>query len=237
MFKHLYISGAYYKYPNAEIMNRKEWLGTDFLIDIDADHLDIPCKQEHDIWYCLECKKEGRGTPPIKCPKCGSDKIQSIEWICDRCLRAAKNEVSKFLNNFVPQFNIDLRDINVHFSGHRGYHIIITSKTFRRLRDYERREIVDFFIDPGKEQINEKIKGTLNDIISLLDIEAFNPLNFRKNTINKIMVNKDKILNTISPTKIVYTKDIGISKNIFFFNEFKYIFSIIIIDIIKLNLK
>ena len=36
---HIYYSSAYYKWPDAEKMEKKYWLGADLIFDIDADHL------------------------------------------------------------------------------------------------------------------------------------------------------------------------------------------------------
>ncbi|HDI53058.1 MAG TPA: DNA primase catalytic subunit PriS, partial [Candidatus Bathyarchaeota archaeon] len=42
---HVYYSSAYYENPEAE-MERKGWLGADLIFDIDADHIETPCKAE-----------------------------------------------------------------------------------------------------------------------------------------------------------------------------------------------
>lgn len=36
---HVYCSSAYYKFPNANTMNEKQWQGADLIFDLDADHL------------------------------------------------------------------------------------------------------------------------------------------------------------------------------------------------------
>ena len=47
----VYYSTAYYAKP-AEPMERKGWLGSDLVFDVDADHIVTPCKAKHDRWCC-----------------------------------------------------------------------------------------------------------------------------------------------------------------------------------------
>src|SRR2546428_12926611 len=59
---HVYFSTAYYQEPTAA-MEEKGWKGADLVFDIDADHLDTPCKSSHDSWKCKGCgllEKVGR---------------------------------------------------------------------------------------------------------------------------------------------------------------------------------
>ena len=50
----IYYSTAYYSRP-AEEMERKGWLGSDVVFDVDADHIDTACKTTHDMWSCNRC--------------------------------------------------------------------------------------------------------------------------------------------------------------------------------------
>jgi len=161
IFRHIYISGAYYKYPNATDMINKGWLGTNFIIDIDADHLRTPCKKVHDKWICTKCKKTGKGIPPKKCT-CGCTRFQTFGWICDKCIEATKNEVFKFTEYFIDKFSIDKKNIEIHFSGHRGFHIIINSNDFITLRDYERREVTQFLQDCDNKQYNIQLDSPVS---------------------------------------------------------------------------
>ncbi|MFX1557081.1 MAG: DNA primase small subunit domain-containing protein [Promethearchaeota archaeon] len=143
--KHVYSSGTLYNDPANPNMKEKGYLGCDFLIDIDVDHFFTPCKKNHDLWYCNDCDKSGSGMPPNKCPKCGNNKFQSISWICEDCLHIAKNEILKLVNDFlIPDFGIQENELNITFSGHRGYHLKIETETIRALTSSQRREIVDY---------------------------------------------------------------------------------------------
>src|SRR5271157_3290565 len=50
----VYYSTAYYEHPDFE-MEQKGWLGSDVVFDVDADHIDTPCKETHDMWVCSQC--------------------------------------------------------------------------------------------------------------------------------------------------------------------------------------
>ncbi|MFX1259456.1 MAG: hypothetical protein ACFFAN_16505, partial [Promethearchaeota archaeon] len=59
--RHAYSSGALYLKPENLNMDKKEYQGCDFIIDIDVDHFYTPCKDVHDIWWCKECNESGYG--------------------------------------------------------------------------------------------------------------------------------------------------------------------------------
>ena len=67
---HVYYSTAYYRYPSAQDMDRKVWLGSDLVFDIDADHLETE--------NCKSCTE-----------------IHGKKLISLKCLEDALNEVMK----------------------------------------------------------------------------------------------------------------------------------------------
>ena len=217
IFRHVYLSGAYYQYPNGLSMTQKEWLGMDFLIDIDADHFMTPCKFKHDSWTCRSCGKKGKGPSPEKC-KCDSISFDEITWICDECLEASKKEVIKFIDIFLPDYSIPLDSITIHFSGNRGYHIIIDSEDMRSLGQIERREFVDYLTGTGLnlrsngiKNIGAKISGPTREafgwgkyiyngtvkLINNCESGSLDDLNISKINREKIINNKDTILNEL----------------------------------------
>ena len=142
--KHVYSSGSLYLQPEAQNMESKKYQGCDLIVDIDVDHFYTPCKDEHDLWYCNNCEAKGTGMQE-KCPKCEKSKITKLNWICDKCLDVAKNEIKKLVYDFlIPDFGTDEKDMRVAFSGHRGYHLKVESEELRKLNSDERREIVDY---------------------------------------------------------------------------------------------
>jgi DNA primase small subunit len=153
----VYYSSAYYSNPKDQNMNKKGWLGADLVFDIDADHIPTPCKSDHDTWLCLDCKSEGRGFPPESCPSCGKKRLDTKTWVCERCLGTAKDEILKLMDEYlIPDFGLSLGEIEICFSGHRGYHLHITSKAMRELSNDGRREIADYVRGIG---IDFKLQG------------------------------------------------------------------------------
>jgi len=230
-FQHIYISGAYYQYPNGQSMNQKNWLGMDFLIDIDCDHFITPCKVDHDSWICRNCGNEGKGVPPLKC-KCGNSSFDEFSWICDHCLGQSKKEVIKLIDYFLPSFDIQPEDISIHFSGNRGYHILIHSEEFKKFGQLERREFVDYLtgsglnlkyhgrIDQGKytpPKMNDRYgwgRYIYNKTVELLekcDQGSLDGINITEKTKNDIIEKKQILLNELkSPNPLIKS----ISKNI-----------------------
>jgi len=164
----VYYSTAYYEHPDLE-MERKGWRGSDVVFDVDADHIDTPCKETHDMWVCTKCKETRRGKQPVKCPKCGGEKIEEKAWLCDRCLIAAKEEVLKLVEFLVEDFGIKSNEMHLFFSGHRGYHLHLVSDNLKTLDDVQRKEIVDYVIalglDPAEQGLYQDIFDSKHPIV------------------------------------------------------------------------
>lgn len=139
----IYYSTAYYQNPELS-MEKKIWMGADLCFDVDADHIETPCKLNHDVWRCSNCGTQGRGPNPPSCIVCQAAKISEGTWLCEMCLDAAKNEVFKLQDFLTADFGIKDTEIEVFFSGHRGYHLHVRHEDAIRLNDSERKEIVDY---------------------------------------------------------------------------------------------
>lgn len=141
---HVYHSAAFYKYPSAP-MEEKEWIGAELAFDIDADHLKTSCNRKHDVKVCPKCFT----TYPTgfdKCSKCDSG-LEEVEWVCELCLEAAKEETRKLLN-FLED-DLGFSKIRIAFSGNRGYHVIVMDEQILELGQQERKEIVDYITGTG----------------------------------------------------------------------------------------
>ncbi|MFX1274687.1 MAG: DNA primase small subunit domain-containing protein [Promethearchaeota archaeon] len=221
--KHVYSSGTIYEEPDHLNMNEKGYLGCDLIIDIDVDHFYTPCKDEHDIWYCKECGKSGKGMHGKTCKKCGSNKFKTLAWICDDCLEIAKAAIKKLIENFlIPDFGIEESELNIAFSGHRGYHIKIENEKIRLLSSEGRREIADYlsgnnisFEVLGFRSLNnnifglrkqnigwsQKIMEKVEEILHKSNLEIEHLLmkfNFNKNQIQSFNNSKEYFLKIIS---------------------------------------
>ena len=184
--KHAYSSGSLYSHPDNNEMDNKGYQGCDFVIDIDVDHFYTECKNDHDLWYCKECGANGIGMIE-KCPSCEKLKITRIAWICDKCLETAKNEIIKLIDKFlITDFALNIEQIKIAFSGHRGYHLKIEDPRIRTLTSDQRREIVDYLTG---ENISFEILGLHEKFSSILGL-----LKDNQGWSNKIMTTLEEIL-------------------------------------------
>ncbi|MHA1768406.1 MAG: DNA primase small subunit domain-containing protein [Candidatus Thorarchaeota archaeon] len=153
----VYHSAAFYVVPVAKSMAAKEWQGAELVFDIDADHIDLPCAKEHDTWACAgvdengaPCTASGKGKPPQFCPVCNGQKFNTQKWICKKCLETAKKHTKKLYDEFlVSDFDIDPANIQINYSGHRGYHIRVRDPNLFQLDDNARMEIVNYVMGLG----------------------------------------------------------------------------------------
>jgi DNA primase small subunit len=146
----VYYSSAYYEKPE-EDMDAKGWIGADLIFDIDADHIPTPCNKQHDTWTCKNCGMSGRGAKPEKCPQCAGEKFSDVSWPCDVCLGSAKEETIKLIDVLDNDFGLSVEEMNLAFSGHRGYHVHVENEVVRTLDSMARKEIVDFLMGIGLE--------------------------------------------------------------------------------------
>ncbi|MCP8316703.1 MAG: hypothetical protein H3Z51_07580, partial [archaeon] len=144
----VYYSCAYYYEPTLT-MDEKGWKGADLIFDIDADAIPTECKEEHDSWVCKDCNFMGKGKRPEKCPKCGSNRIDEKNWVCNSCLDATKNEAIKLIDFLLEDFGISKEKIKVHFSGSRGYHVTVEGGALEKLDQLARHEISVYFSGMG----------------------------------------------------------------------------------------
>lgn len=138
-----YYSCAYYEEPEAE-MDRKGWLGSDLIFDIDADHIPTSCDKAHDWWICGTCGFSGKGITPQYCPVCGGEKFKVMTWPCESCLDSAKAEAVKLLDMLIQDFGFSEEEVRAFFSGHRGYHVHVENEAIKTLDAVDRKEIVDY---------------------------------------------------------------------------------------------
>jgi DNA primase small subunit len=148
----VYHSAAFYEIPVARHMDEKRWEGAELVFDIDADHLDVPCAKDHDAWRCNnpECFETGAGKAPEICPKCEGQSFSTRKWICDKCLDVAKQHTLKVYDEFlVSDFGVNPEDIQMNYSGHRGYHIRVKDPRIFKLGSEARVEIVHYISGLG----------------------------------------------------------------------------------------
>ncbi len=133
-------STAFYEFPERRPMPTKNLEGADLIYEFDADDLRTDCKGEHDSWKC-KCGEYGKGNIEL-CPKCGL-RVQVEEWVCEKCLDAAKQQVFRLLKVLDDDFRMN-DGIYLNFSGSKGYHVHIRSEGIRNLSASARIELLDY---------------------------------------------------------------------------------------------
>jgi len=226
----VYYSCAYYDDPEAE-MDKKGWLGSDLIFDIDADHIQTSCGKIHDEWVCMECDLRGKGLVPDRCPACGGQKFNVKTWPCEDCLGSARSEAIKLLDVLSNDFGFPETEMHAFFSGHRGYHVHVESEIIRELDSGARKEIVDYICGLGLDTSifgldesfgrgkqaskrsrlgdqgwHRRIAKTMRDLVLNASCEDYENLGVGKNVVGTIMKNKGEILrgwNSDAPYPIV----------------------------------
>ncbi|MBN2229848.1 MAG: hypothetical protein JW779_09670 [Candidatus Thorarchaeota archaeon] len=148
----VYHSAAFYQVPIANYMHEKEWQGAELVFDIDADHLDLPCTNDHDAWRCdnKTCHYTGTGNPPEACPNCGQTSFSTRKWICEKCLTSARKYTEKLYDDFLlGDFGFDPDKIQLNYSGNRGYHVRVRDPQIYTLDSNARVEIVHYIMGLG----------------------------------------------------------------------------------------
>jgi len=144
----VYHSCAYYENPDFE-MDKKGWIGSDLVFDIDADHIPTICNKIHDEFKCVKCGFEGKGITPEVCPCCEGTKFETKIWACNLCIQSARDETAKLLDMLENDFGFSQDELHVYFSGHRGYHVHVETEAIRSLDAMARKEIVDYVTGLG----------------------------------------------------------------------------------------
>jgi DNA primase small subunit len=175
---HAYYSTAYYETPE-EKMENKGWLGADLYFDIDADHIETDCGKIHDRWICRDCGFAGKGVTPPKCPSCGSKRFESKTWPCEVCLEATKQEMVKLVSMLTDDFGFSPGEIDVSFSGHRGYHVHVENEAVRELDSAARKEIVDYITGVGLNPALYGLGDTRLGSLSPSSRKGFNEVGWR----------------------------------------------------------
>jgi len=153
----VYHSCAYYENPDFD-MDKKGWIGSDLVFDIDADHIPTSCDKIHDEFRCVKCGFTGRGITPEVCPACESTKFEAKTWPCDLCIQSSRDETAKLLDILENDFGFSEKEFRVFFSGHRGYHVHVESEVIRSLDAMARKEIVDYVTGLGLAVLDREAK-------------------------------------------------------------------------------
>jgi DNA primase small subunit len=144
----VYCSNSLYQDPMAE-MQKKGWLKANLIFDIDADALKLPCKKEHDVWFCKSCGQKEFGLRPETCPNCNGLTILEMTWACPNCIEGTKKETFRLVEFLEQDFGISSSQITTFFSGNAGFHIEVGSSALDMLDQHGRSEISDYITAQG----------------------------------------------------------------------------------------
>ena len=209
-------SVGYYKYPDRRPMENKELTGADIVYEFDADDFDLPCKNDHDVWFCKACGAFGNGHKDI-CPEC-QGKLEVIEWVCEKCLGHAKNETLRLMDFLENDFNLDPKSFIISFSGSKGYHLRVTDKSIIPLSKSSRLQMMNYiqgknldlkqlgfeFKDKQWSCPNPKSLGLSSKLLHFLR-------NYIQNTTKEELIN-DFDLTKAKATKICDNKEVILNK-------------------------
>ncbi len=145
---HAYYSVSLYRRPTAP-MDEKDPIRAELLFDIDStDFRDEECERES-IWRCKDCGMSGKGLPPERCPKCGSERIEVNHWLNERCITLTKEEVKKLIDVLSEDLGASPDDIAVSYTGNRGFHVRVSEGKLTALSKEGRREIAFYVMGRG----------------------------------------------------------------------------------------
>lgn len=118
------VSSSEYLKPDGRPMEAKGLIGSWLVFDLDADDLStLKCKLEH-----------------------------GKSWVCERCLDGIREETVHLIEDFlIPDFGFDENDMQINFSGNRGYHVHVYDKRVYGLSGDARKQIGDYITGKGIE--------------------------------------------------------------------------------------
>ncbi len=196
-----------YEFPDASPTTAKNMLESDFMFEFDADDIPTACKKIHDSWYCEKCGAEGKGHI-MKCPECNM-KTKLSEWVCDQCLNATKKQTKRLIKILIDELGFTEEELQINFSGHKGYHVYISSNKIKHLKKNERLELIDYVSEAG---LNFKELGFVENNKGSLVYTGLNYgkgikyLNLVKTIINNSEIQKLEEYFPEDTSKIVFNK-------------------------------
>ena len=154
---HVYYSVAYYEKPNAPKMSEKIWKGADLVFDLDADHIE------------------------------GANEIIKEENGFEKILQLVKKEFIYLIEEFILRdFGFSKDELEITFSGGRGYHLHITNSSVHSLGAKERREFVDYITGTGLD-----IDKIFPEVVIKENVSYFSGKTMTKSVTKKIMPHAD----------------------------------------------
>ena len=119
---HVYHSVAYYAHPSAGKMNEKQWQAADLIFDLDADHL-----------------------PEMELLKQGKISFGAL-------MEITRGQAVRLAEDFLlGDLGLALEDLQLVFSGGRGYHVHVRTPVVLKLPSGARRELAGYLTGRGAD--------------------------------------------------------------------------------------
>ena len=119
---HVYHSVAYYTHPSAGKMNEKHWQAADLIFDLDADHLPE-----------MELLKQGKTT-------------------FGALMEITRGQAVRLAEDFLlGDLGLAVDDLQLVFSGGRGYHVHVRTPVVLELPSGARRELAGYLTGRGAD--------------------------------------------------------------------------------------
>ncbi len=183
----IYCSSSFYNRPT-EPMDKKEWIGSELIFDIDGKDLHLECAIAHNFTKCNVCKFINKGVLE-KCTNCNSSKLHTIDIPCKNCMNSLKKEVTKLLSFLMGDFGIERSRIFVYFSGNNGFHLHIVDGNYYPLLSNERSEIASYLLGKGFKMETLGVKKTDdNKIVPLLKNRQLLEAGWRDRILKKLKI-------------------------------------------------
>jgi DNA primase small subunit len=132
-------SNSYYSDPDKQPMTNKGYLKSDIIYEFDADEISSTCEKKGDEWIC---KKTFGKESLVK-------EIGNKQWFLGASLEQSKKQVFRLLDFLQDDFNFNLENVSVNFSGKAGYHVHIRKEEIQNLNKKARIELVDYLTAYG----------------------------------------------------------------------------------------
>lgn len=141
----VYCSNACYHFPSLP-MAEKVWKEADLIFDIDAKDLSLPCREEHAVSVCSECRRAGQGQDFCAC---SSKRIKTKSLPCRKCMKGAGEQVDRLCRILTDDLGVDEGSIRIYFSGNEGFHVHVHDSQFQEMGSRERVELSDYVMFKG----------------------------------------------------------------------------------------
>ncbi len=131
---------------------------------------------------------------------------------CYQCLEEVKKETQKLIDNFlVKDFGYKEENIEINFSGNKGYHVKIQSEKAQQLTEDGRKEIVDYIMandlmtpefkkkgpKPNEKGWRGKIAREILEFVEKGDKEKMKELGINQRKIKDLIERKEQIIQGI----------------------------------------